>query len=194
MRIHVNNQRGFTLLEILMVIAIGATMAAMAAMMTPNFLRHQKAEAGVTQAVALIRNARETAISQRRNVRIVFNGTNILQAVREEVCAVPPCATTLLRAVELENRMQFLRPVANDTPDLFATGPPPQTTAIAFGPSASRAFTSEGTLIDANGDPLNGTLFLAIPNQPNSGRAITVFGATALLRLWRWDGSKWVEI
>ena len=29
---------------------------------------------------------------------------------------------------------------------------------------------------------LNGTLFLSIPNEANSGRAITVMGATALVR------------
>jgi len=48
-------------------------------------------------------------------------------------------------------------------------------------------------LVDSNGDVLNGTLFLAIPNQTSSARAITVFGTTALLRYWRWDGSKWVD-
>jgi len=89
--------------------------------------------------------------------------------------------------------MTFLRPVSTDTPDKFATGPPIQTAAIAFGPLTTRSFTSQGTLVDSNGDVLNGTLFLAIPNQTSSARAITVFGTTALLRYWRWDGSKWVD-
>ena len=89
--------------------------------------------------------------------------------------------------------MEFIRPIATDTPDGFATGPPAQPGAVAFGALATRTFTSQGTLVDANGDILNGTLFLAIPNQQNSARAITVFGTTALLRYWRWDGSKWVD-
>ena len=59
--------------------------------------------------------------------------------------------------------------------------------------SLTRAFSSEGTLIDASGDVLNGTVFLAIPDQPNSARAISIFGITALLRTWRWDGGRWVE-
>jgi hypothetical protein len=44
-----------------------------------------------------------------------------------------------------------------------------------------------------NGDPINGTIFMAVPDEANTARAITFFGPTALLRVWRWDGSKWVE-
>lgn len=188
--IGLNNERGFSLLEMLMVVAILGTMAGMAALVSPSFIRHQKAEAGVLQALEVIRNARETAISQRRNVQIQFNGTNIIQAVRENI----PNGTTTLRTVQLEGRIEFLRVSGvPDTPDLFATGPPAQTGAVAFGPSATRSFTSEGTLIDASGDVINGTLFLAIQNQPNSARAVSIVGTTALLRTWRWDGIKWVE-
>ena len=34
---------------------------------------------------------------------------------------------------------------------------------------------------------------LAVPGEPNTARAITFFGPTALLRGWKWDGKKWVE-
>jgi hypothetical protein len=54
-------------------------------------------------------------------------------------------------------------------------------------------FTSEGSFVDANGDPLNGTLFIANTAIPDSARAITVFGPSALLRVWRWDGVQWVD-
>jgi prepilin-type N-terminal cleavage/methylation domain-containing protein len=187
------SQRGFTLLEMLIVVAIIGTLGAMAALISPGYIRQQKAEGAVSQALEVIRTARETAISERRNVRIVFTPPDVIQTVRENLpIGGVAQAPTVLRTVQLENRVRFLRPVANDTPDLFATTPA-QTGAVAFGPSVTRAFTSEGTLIDSNGDVLNGTVFLAIPNQPNSGRAMSIFGATALLRTWRWDGTKWVE-
>lgn len=189
-RSHLLNQQGFTLIEMLMVVAIMGTLVAMTALISPGFIRHQKAEAGIAQALEVIRSARETAISQRRNVQIRFIGTNVIETRRENL----PSGTTVLRTVQFENGIQFLRlPGVPDTLDFFATGPPAQTSAVAFGPSATRAFTSEGTLIDANGDVLNGTVFLAIPNQSNSARAISIFGTTALLRTWRWDGSRWVQ-
>jgi prepilin-type N-terminal cleavage/methylation domain-containing protein len=190
-RSFVLNHQGFTLLEMLMVVAIMGTIAAMAALISPGFIRQQKAEAGISQALEVIRSARETAISQRRNVQIRFTGNDLIEVVREDIS---PVGTTLLRSIRLENGVRFLRvPGVPDTPDFFATGPPAQLGAVAFGPSATRAFTSEGTLINTAGDVLNGTVFLAIPNQPNSARAISIFGTTALLRTWRWDGSRWIE-
>jgi hypothetical protein len=54
-------------------------------------------------------------------------------------------------------------------------------------------FTSEGTLVDGNGDPINGTLFFGVTGDPTSGRAVTIFGPTALLHQWRWDGIQWVS-
>jgi hypothetical protein len=54
-------------------------------------------------------------------------------------------------------------------------------------------FTSEGTFVNNTGDPINGTVFMSIPNQANSARAITVLGTTALIRPWHWNGREWVE-
>lgn len=184
----VNGERGFTLLEILLVLAIGGTLMAMVFAVSPSFIRHSRAEAGVTQVIETLRTARDMAITQRRNVSIVFNGTDIIQVVRQNI----PTGTTVLQTVRLENRVQFLR-VAGlpDTPNLL--GNVPAGAAVAFGPSLTRLFTSEGTLVDSNGDVLNGTLFLAIPGQVNSARAITVFGTTGLMRLWKWNGTQWLE-
>jgi prepilin-type N-terminal cleavage/methylation domain-containing protein len=181
------DERGFTLVEMLLVVAVMGTLAAMAVVIGPNFARQAKADSGTIAVLETLRTARETAISQRRNVQIRFLGTNQLQTAREEIPAAN--GTTILRTVVLEGRVQFLLvPGVPDTPDLFG-----RATATAFGPSLTRSFTSEGTLIDANGDPLNGTIFLATPNVANSARAITIFGTTGLMRTWRWNGRVWVE-
>jgi prepilin-type N-terminal cleavage/methylation domain-containing protein len=180
------DERGFSLVELTMVIAIMAVLAAVTLGVRPDFVRTAKADSGVAQALDTLRSAREIAISQRRNVQVRFIGTNIIETARVNV---PAGDTTVLRRVQLENRMHFvLVPGVPDTPDRFG-----RTAAVSFGPSAARMFTSEGTFVDSGGDPLNGTLFLAVPDEPNTARAITVFGATALLRIWRWDGSKWIE-
>ena len=76
-----------------------------------------------------------------------------------------------------------------DTPDGFAAG----AGGIEFTGAEPWSFTSEGTLVDVNGDVVNGTVFLGIPDQPATGRAVTLFGATAYLREWRWNGRGWVE-
>ena len=185
MSIGVNNERGFSLLEIMMVVGLIGLVAGMAAIITPRAIQHAKADAGIEQVLKVFRNARETAISQRRNIEVRFIGTDVIQTVRQEI----PAGTTVLSAVELESRVQFLLVTGvPDTPDAFG-----RVTATSFGPTATRMFTSEGTFVDSNGDVLNGSVFLAITGQVNSARAVTVFGTTALLRGWKWNGVRWVE-
>lgn len=188
----IRDDSGFTLLEVLVVVAIMGVLTATAIMVSPSFARHARAEAGIGQAMEALRNARETAISQRRNVRVVAVGLNALQTFREDIGAGGVVTgTTLLRTVEFENRMQFrLEPDVPDTPDEFGGA---MGSAVALGPSPTRMFTSEGTFVNQQGDVLNGTLFLSISGDKLSPRAITIFGATALLRAWRWNGREWVE-
>jgi prepilin-type N-terminal cleavage/methylation domain-containing protein len=187
----VRDDSGFTLLEVLVVVAIMGVLTATAIMVSPSFSRHARAEGGIGQAMEALRNARETAISQRRNVRVVAVGLNALQTIREDIGAGGVVTgTTLLRTVEFENRMQFrLEPDVSDTPDGFGGG---LGSAVAF-PSLPVMFTSEGTLVNQQGDVTNGTWFMSISGDKLSPRAITVFGATALLRAWRWNGREWVE-
>ena len=68
------------------------------------------------------------------------------------------------------------------------------TGAIAFGSTPTIRFTSDGSLIDSSGDVLNGTLLLGVPNDKHaSARAVTIFGATGLIRSWKWNGTAWVN-
>jgi prepilin-type N-terminal cleavage/methylation domain-containing protein len=191
--------RGFTLIEMMMVVAVMSTVLAMTVLVGPSFLRQARADSGTVQVMETLRVARETAISQRRNVQIRFpdpcpcppGDGNEIQTLREEIPAVN--GTTPLQNVILEGRVVFsLVPGVPDTPDRFGGADPPPA-AIAFGASVTRMFTSEGTLIDSNGDPINGTLFMSVPGTANSSRAITIFGITGLMRAWRWNGSAWVE-
>jgi Tfp pilus assembly protein FimT len=189
------DETGLTLLEVLVTVGIMGALAAMAIMISPSFSRHAKSEAGIAQALETLRQARETAISQRRNVRLVFVGLNAIQIVREDIgTGGVLTGTTVLRTMELENNMQFrVEAGVPNTPDGFSLAGATASGAIAFTATPTRFFTSEGTFVNQQGDFLNGTLFLSIPGDPTSPRAITVFGPTALIRAWRWDGRKWVE-
>jgi len=46
---------------------------------------------------------------------------------------------------------------------------------------------------DSNGDPANATITLGIPGQVSTANAVTILGATATIRQFRWDGSRWNE-
>jgi prepilin-type N-terminal cleavage/methylation domain-containing protein len=176
----------FTLLELMVVIGIIGVLSAIAIMMTPTALRAAKADGGLTRVVSALRTAREQAISQRRNIRVAFNAPNEIVVSRVNV---PGPGTTELNTVWLEEGVTFqVYAGVPDTPDAFGN-----TTAASFGGAASVAFTSEGGFVDQNGDPVNGTVFLGRYNDSTSARAVTIFGPTALIRQWRWNGRAWTN-
>jgi prepilin-type N-terminal cleavage/methylation domain-containing protein len=177
---------GFTLIELMVVVGLIGVMSAVAIMVAPSALRSAKADSGGARVMSALRTAREQAIAQRRNVRVDFTAPNVVTATRVEV---PGPATTVLGTTTLEDGVRFLLFAGvPDTPDAFGNG-----TAMAFGTATSYFFTSEGTFVDQNGDAVNGTVFLGRVNDPLSARAVSLFGPTALIRLWRWDGRQWTN-
>jgi prepilin-type N-terminal cleavage/methylation domain-containing protein len=182
---------GFTLIEVLITVTIVGVLLAVATLVMPTMLTAAKADSGSAQLATLLRTAREQAISERRNVEIRFVGTDRAEAWRQDVDANGnQVGETLVQEVFIGERMEFQRfAEIPDTPDGFAAGADP----IMFTGDAPWCFTSEGTLVDANGDVVNGTVFLGRPFEPITGRAITLFGPTALLREWQWNGRAWTE-
>jgi len=178
--------RGFSLIELLMVVAIIGVLASIAIGVTPGIINSTKGQGGAAQVASAFRRAREIAISRRRNVRVTFQGTN--QLVLEQV-NVPGPGFTPIETLTLEGRIQYNTFGIADTPDLFGNGAAVQISGAAGLPM----FTSEGMFTDSNGDPANATITLGIPGQVSTANAVTILGATATIRQFRWDGSRWNE-
>jgi type II secretory pathway pseudopilin PulG len=158
--------------------------------------------------------AREMAITQRRNMRVTFSLGNKVEIFRErvgaEVLTMPPCSIPavatgcLISTVFLEGNMAFALvpamagppPTAAlpDSPDLYGFA-----TATHFqlaGVNATEIkFTTEGTLVNQDGQTINGSVFLSLPNsvkeRKRSARVITVLGSTGRIRGYKWDGVQW---
>ena len=64
---------------------------------------------------------------------------------------------------------------------------------IAFGAAQTISFNTEGMMVDGSGNPLNGTVFLMIPKNVGSARAVTVLGSVGRVRGYRWNGMIWTR-
>jgi prepilin-type N-terminal cleavage/methylation domain-containing protein len=181
-----SRRSGFTLAEMMVVLGLIAVMSAVAVMVMPTALRSATADSAATRVASVLRTAREQAISQRRNIRVTFTAPNQIVVTRINV---PATSTTTLGTTVLEAGTAFqLFAGLPDTPDAFGNA-----SATAFGTSTTVMFTSEGTFVDQNGDPVNGTVFLGRGIESLSARAVTIFGPTALIRQWRWNGGRWTN-
>jgi prepilin-type N-terminal cleavage/methylation domain-containing protein len=182
-----DDARGFSLPEMMIVVGILAVVGGIAAGSMLALVKDSRADSGMVAAVNALRLARDRAIGERRNVQVRFIPPNQIQIARENI---PGPTTTVLQDLFLEDDLEF-RLIAGvpDTPDRFGLSG----SAVAFGPSATRVFTSEGSFVDSTGDPLNGTLFMAVNGQPTSVRAITILGSTALIHPWSWNGKAWSD-
>ena len=177
---------GFTLIEMMLVVAVGMILAAMAVPVSTNFINATRADSSVIATVDAMTTARDRSVAERRNFEISFVNPNHIVVTRDEV---PGPTQTLISDTVLENGQQFtLFPALPDTPDAFG-----KATAIKFTGTGPWMFTSDGSFVDSNGDVANGTVFLGVPGQPDTARAVTVFGVTGLMRTWKWRGNKWFE-
>jgi prepilin-type N-terminal cleavage/methylation domain-containing protein len=183
---------GFSLIEMLMVVAITAVLAGIAVGITPGIIRTAKGKSGVQQLASFLKRHRELSISRRRNIEVAFTAPNIVTTAQRAV-PDPPNATpppTPLETLRLEGRIEFTKfpSIVLDTPDGFGS-----VAAINLGGVGPYMFTSEGSFVDVNGDAINATLLLGTPNQVATATALTIIGTTSAVRTWRYDGRTWVQ-
>lgn len=181
-----HGEHGYSLIEIMIVCCLIAIVSAMAVPVSSEFLKQRKADSGVVSAMAAVTAARDRAIAERRNIQFSFLGENQIQLSRVEV---PSGLLTVVDTFTLDNGQIFVKfDGTGDTPDRFGAS-----SAHSFSGTEPVMFTSDGSLIDSNGDVVNGTVFIGQKGQEITARAITIFGVTGLTKTWKWRGTKWME-
>jgi len=183
----VARQAGYSVVELMFVVGIMGVLMAIAVVQIGSSRSGLNGDGAMRIVLAQMNQAREQAITQRRNMRLTFTGGSLVSIIREEV---PGPVLTTISSVSFEGRLQFVT-VAGlpDTPDAFGNS-----SAVAFGAATEKKFAPDGTLVDQDGLTLNGTVFVALPNDKQSARAVTIFGSTGRVRGFRWDGGSWKPV
>ncbi len=175
---------GFSLPEILITVAVFMTVAGITGVGLTTSMRAMKATSAMQQVVSQIRLARNLAVSQQRSMELQFIPPNEIRTIRWEF----PNGETTLNRYFLEGNAQFhVATMVPDTPDGFGLAG-----ANSFAGQTGR-FLPDGRFADGAGAITSGNLFVAVPGQPQSQRAVTIFGGTGRVSGYNWNGTEWME-
>ena len=200
------------MVELVIVMAIMLVLSSMAIINGLRPSQNASANAAADVVVDALHQARQLAISKRRNVVVTFTGTNTVGMAVQPLPTDP--APAPLQSVKLNNNVNgasqfYLMPGLPNTP--MAPLGFGNTNAIDLEPVNGGAvgqaimFTTSGSLVGAGGaapanyyavgnnDPINATIFIGVAGVPTSARAITVVGATGRVRAYYWTGNSWQQ-
>lgn len=192
MRPPLSDERGFSLMELLVIAGIIGVMAGVAVGVTSTVVRMARGESGAQQLDAFLKRHREMAIARRRDIEIRFIEPNRVESLERDIPdengdmdpSVP------LEEMVFEGGIEYeVSPDVPDTPNRFGNGAP----ITLVGAIPPVMFSSEGAFIDARNNPINASIFLAVPNDPLSGTAVTILGPTATIERWLWNGGAWTK-
>src|SRR5580698_9208276 len=185
--------RGFSLIEMMIVIAMIVIVLAFSIMAIQPSLKQANVTEGFNQTLMALRQARDISVAQRQIYFVTLSNA----AVPNSITITQGSTGTVTATYFLPNNVAFVAlpnlptsPVAYPmTPDGFGIG----TTAIDFDQGVAGGvknviyFYPDGSAQDAIGNVNNGVVYLALTGNPayiNTSRAITLWGATGRLRGW----------
>ena len=181
--------RGFSLAEMLITIAIGLIMAGVTFIVLMPMFRESHVNAAYDTTLSVMRNYRNLSITQSKRYIVTFTapGTITVQywGVGVPVSPAPVTVATYTLPQDIQFAVQAGFPAA--APDGFGSGG----TAIDFdqgmdlGSQNYVMFMPDGSSQDLLGNYNSGVVYLTRPGDLYSSRAVSVFGTTGRVRGWR---------
>jgi len=192
--------RGFSLLELLIVIAIGLTMAGVTFMSLMPLFKQNHVDAAYDTTLSVIRNYRNQSITQSKRYIVFFTapGTITVQYWGVGVPTSPPPVTVATFALPQDIQFAVQAGFPNPGPDGFGTGTAPiNFNACALVGQPCLIFYPDGSAQDDTGNFNSGVLYMTRPSDMYSTRAVSIFGTTGRIRGWRLYNqggvNKWVQ-
>jgi type II secretory pathway pseudopilin PulG len=192
------NEKGFSLIETAMVIGVMMVLMGIAIVSSFGTMQSYQVNSAQDVVVSQLRVARQLAIDKRRTVTVWIDSAPESDGAYHVKYQVQPALTGTSEQPgpivdsPVSTAVAFvIEPGVPDTPMHFGNnaavyiGNPP----VVGGPTVME-FTATGTFTDSTGtNLLYGTIFLGIPNQPITARAVTILGGTGRVRAYSYLGT-----
>jgi prepilin-type N-terminal cleavage/methylation domain-containing protein len=195
-----SGKRGFSLLELMIVISIGLIMAGVTFIALMPVFKQNNVNAAYDTSLSVMRNYRNLSITQSKRYILTFTPPGTITVQRWDyavpVSPVPVTVATFTLPPDIQFAVQAGFPAA--APDSFGVGG----TAIDFDQGMGLGslnyimFMPDGSSQDTLGNYDSGVLYLTRPGDLYSSRAVSVFGTTGRVRGWQLlnqGGNKWVQ-
>ena len=185
-------QRGFSLIELIMVIAIVLIITAGALIQFTPVLKSARAENALQTTLGQVRNARGLAIDQRRKYRLSFLASRTIQLDQVVVDPATNIQSFLfVSTIDLPVDTEFIAitgiPTSGSgtTPDSLPTTGAAIDFDLDFGGGGTQIFFQpDGRALDAAGRLNNGVVYVARSGELMSSRAVSILGATGRVKGW----------
>jgi len=191
--------RGFSMMELVITVAIVLTMAGVTFVALTPLLRASHVDAAYDTTLSVISNYRSLAITQTRRYILLFSapGTITVQYWSGTASPVPTTVATYTLPADIQFAVQAGFP--NPGPESLSNG----TEAVAFNPCTAveagqpcLIFYPDGSAQDDLGNYNSGVIYLTRPTDLYSSRAVSVIGPSGKIRGWRLynqSGNVWVQ-
>lgn len=204
------NSKGFSIIEVLVVVAIGLVLTAIAVVGFRGVRTNIKTVKAANVATSLIQQARQSAITNRRPHSVTISrvpdssgNRNVLTINSIDITQTPP-VTNVVRIEYLPQDVAIALPT--NVPLTIAANMPPQdtfqltdfmgmdTVTIFFNIDGS--VTSGSYFPQPASNPFRGSFFFA--DAPNAGattqrpelvRVVSLYGSTGGVKTWYYDGT-----
>lgn len=208
-----NRMRGFSLVELLVAVVIIAILSAISIPYAFNYTKLYRSEDQALRIMDLMREAAQLALTRHRTMRFEIDLDDKMLLIIDEngpganddraIKAIPFLAPDELTMDEIPNGITKPNPPDyNDA--VFASdaiGHLRGTTNVIGNNVWAAKFLSNGSVVNAAGTaPVSANLYFWTPAEPGSSdardnlevRAITIFGGSAAVRYWKYDGEAFV--
>ena len=183
------DNRGFSLLELLVAMGIGLTVAGITAMAFMPVMNQQHVTDAYNMTLTALRRAHDQAQNDMRVYVVSFTQPGTI-TVTQNTTTGPVLFTSVLPSdvtFHVEPGVPTSPTVLPTTPDGFGTAayaidfdqgvPPGGATVVQFNP--------DGTATDAAGNINNGVVYMGPVGYLTRQRAVTLWGVTGRIRGWR---------
>ncbi len=189
-------QRGFSLLEMMIVVAIGFTLACVTFVTMMPMFNNNHVDSGYETALMALRNTRHLAITQSHQYYVNFNPAGFpagtIQVTYQPPAvgggALPPVQQVSTYTLPSDISFSVMAGIPASAPDSFGSGIAPIDFGQGLGGGSLNyvTFMPDGSARDSVGNYNSGVVYLSrTASDIYSTRSITVWGATGRFPRWR---------